>query len=104
MYVFVYVTASSLEEAKKIAKHVLEKKLAACVNIFPVTSMYWWEGKIEGALEFAMIIKTKTEKFSELKDEIKSIHSYTTPCICAIAIEDGLREFLNWIDEVVEGE
>mgnify|MGYP000011623473 CR=1 FL=1 len=102
MYIFTYVTTSSFEEARKIAKHVLEKKLAACVNIWPISSVYWWEGKVEGALEFAMIIKTKDEKFSELKEEIKSIHSYSTPCICAVAIEDGLREFLNWIDETVE--
>ncbi|AEA47698.1 divalent-cation tolerance protein CutA [Archaeoglobus veneficus] len=104
MYVFVYVTASSLEEARKIARHVLEKKLAACVNVFPISSMFWWEGRIENALEFAMIIKTKSEKLSELKEEIKSLHSYSTPCICAFAVEDGLREFLNWIDETVEEE
>ncbi len=104
MYVSVYVTTPTLEEAKKIARHILEKKLVACVNIWPVTSMYWWEGKITGALEFAMLIKTKMEKFGELKKEIKSIHSYSTPCICAVEIDDGLREFLDWIDKTVEGE
>jgi len=100
MYIFVYVTASDEDEAKKIAKHVLEKRLAACVNMFPISSMYWWEGKIESSSEVAMIIKTKTEKFKELREEIQKIHSYTTPCICAIAIENGLRKFLDWIDDV----
>jgi periplasmic divalent cation tolerance protein len=101
---FVYVTASNGEEAKKIARHVLEKKLAACVNIFPISSMYWWKEKIEESDEVGMIIKTKSEKFKELRNEIKSMHSYTTPCICAIALEDGSQAFLNWINSVVSGQ
>ncbi|MET1125146.1 MAG: divalent-cation tolerance protein CutA [Archaeoglobaceae archaeon] len=102
MYSFVYVTTPSQEEAEKIARALLEKRLAACVNIFPVRSMFWWEGKIETALEFAMIIKTKAEKFSEIRELVKSMHSYTVPCICEISVERGLREFLDWIDETVE--
>jgi len=98
MYIFVYITASSLEEAKEIGKKLLEKKLAACVNIFPITSMYWWEDKIEEALEFVMIVKTKTEKFKELREEVLNLHSYETPCICAFAVEDGFRGFFNWIE------
>ncbi len=102
MYNFVYITVPSLEEAEKIARTLLEKRLAACVNIFPVKSMYWWEGKIETATEFAMIVKTRAEKFSELRDEVRKLHSYSVPCICALPIERGLREFLDWIDESVE--
>ncbi|HID43773.1 MAG TPA: divalent-cation tolerance protein CutA, partial [Archaeoglobaceae archaeon] len=63
MYIFAYITASSIDEAKKIGRELLEKKIAACINIFPITSMYWWEGKIEESPEFVMIVKTKTEKF-----------------------------------------
>ncbi len=102
MHNFVYITASSKEEAEKIAKHLLEKKLAACVNIFPIESYFWWEGKIEKADEYAMIVKTRAEKFAELRDEVKKVHSYSVPCICAIPIERGLKEFLDWIDETVE--
>lgn len=102
MFSFVYITASSKDEAEKIAKLLLEKKLAACINIFPINSFFWWEGKIERAEEFAMIVKTKAEKFSELRDFVKSIHSYTTPCICSISVEKGLRDFLDWIDRTVE--
>ncbi len=102
MHYFVYVTASSRDEAEKVAMHVLEKKLAACVNIFPISSFYWWEGKIERAEEYGMIIKTSAEKFSKLREEIKRVHSYSTPCICAFAVERGLREFLDWIDSCLE--
>ena len=102
MYIFVYITSSNIDEAKKIAKNLLEKKLAACVNIFPITSLFWWEGKIDECNEVAMIVKTKADRFKELKSEVLALHSYTTPCICAIPIEEGLRKFLDWIDEVIE--
>ncbi|RLI70593.1 divalent-cation tolerance protein CutA [Archaeoglobales archaeon] len=101
MYIFVYITASNIDEAKKISKSLLEKKLAACVNIFPITSFFWWEGKIDESEEVAMIVKTKADRFKELKDEVLSLHSYTTPCICTIPIEEGFRKFLDWIDEVL---
>ncbi|AGK60525.1 Uncharacterized protein involved in tolerance to divalent cations [Archaeoglobus sulfaticallidus PM70-1] len=101
MYLFIYVTAKDEEEAEKIATVLLEKRLVACVNMFNIKSMYIWEGKIEKSPEVVMILKTKAEKFKEIRDEIKRIHSYEVPCICAISIEDGLREFLSWIDETV---
>ncbi len=102
MYHFVYVTFPSHGEALRIAKRILEKKLAACVNFWKISSMYWWEGEIQEDEEVAMIIKTRAEKFSELRDEIKKLHSYTTPCICALQIEEGNLEFLRWIDTIVE--
>lgn len=102
MYTFIYITASSKEEAEKIAKALLDKKLAACVNIFPIKSFFWWQNEIQSAEEYAMIVKTRSEKFSELRDFVKSIHSYTVPCICSFSVERGLREFLDWIDKIVE--
>ncbi|MCS7121302.1 MAG: divalent-cation tolerance protein CutA [Archaeoglobaceae archaeon] len=102
MFSFIYITTPSLEEAEKIAKVLLEKKLAACINIFPIKSLFWWEGKIERVEEHAMIVKTKAEKFSEVRDEVKKLHSYKVPCICEIPIERGLREFLDWIEVTVE--
>lgn len=99
MYLFVYITASSKEEARVISKALLEKKLAACVNMFPINSMYWWNEKIEEALEFALIVKTKSEKLKKLKEEVKKVHSYEVPCVCAFAVEDGFRPFLDWIDK-----
>jgi len=102
MFIFVYITAKDFEEARKIARHLLEKKLIACANIFPIRSMFWWEGKIEECVEFAIICKTKAEKFKELREEVKKIHSYSVPCICSFVIEEGLREFLEWIEEAVQ--
>jgi len=102
MHNFIYITAPSMEEAEKIAKTLLEKKLAACVNIFPIKSYFWWEGKIESATEFALIVKTRSEKFRAVRDEVKAMHSYSIPCICAVNIEKGLKEFLDWIDQTVE--
>ncbi|RUM41063.1 MAG: divalent-cation tolerance protein CutA [Desulfocapsa sp.] len=102
MFIFVYITAKDFDEARKIARHLLEKKLIACANIFPVRSMFWWEGKIEECVEFVVIVKTKAEKFKELREEVKKIHSYSVPCICSFVVEEGLREFLDWIDKTVE--
>ena len=102
MFIFVYITAKDFDEARKIARHLLEKKLIACANIFPVRSLFWWEGKIEECVEFVVIVKTKAEKFKELREEIKKIHSYSVPCICSFVVEEGLREFLDWIDKTVE--
>ena len=101
MFVFVYITSRDFDEAMKIARHLLEKKLIACANIFPIRSMFLWEGKVEECNEFAIICKTKAEKFKEIKDEVRKVHSYEVPCVCSFVVEEGLREFLNWIDETV---
>jgi len=98
MYMFIYVTAGDEEEAKKLARELLESKLVACVNMFPIKSMYWWEGKIEEEKEVGMILKTKAERFKELRERIKETHSYETPCICAFAVDDGLKEYFDWIE------
>jgi periplasmic divalent cation tolerance protein len=98
MYMFIYVTAGNEEEAERIARAMLERKLVACANIFPIRSMYWWEGKIEEASEVGIILKTRAEKFKELRDKIKEIHSYEIPCICAFSVNDGLKDYLDWID------
>lgn len=102
MYYFIYVTVPDEENARKIARHLLEKKLVACVNFWKINSIYWWEGEIQDDGEYAMILKTRAEKYSEVREEIKKIHPYTTPCICAINIEEGNSEFLRWIDSIVE--
>ncbi len=102
MYYFIYATFPNKDEAKRIAKHLLEKKLAACVNYWNVSSMYWWDNEIQEDEEVGMIIKTKAENYSKIRDEIKRMHSYTTPCICAFSLEEGNSEFLRWIDSIVE--
>ncbi|EHP88330.1 divalent-cation tolerance protein CutA [Methanotorris formicicus] len=99
MYALVYITASNREEAKNIVSHLLENRLVACANIFPIESMYWWKGRIENDGEVAIILKTKEKLVKKIIEEVKKLHSYTNPCIIAIPIINGSEEFLKWIDE-----
>lgn len=102
MYTIVFVTASGQPEAEKIARHLLEKKLAACVNIIePIKSMYWWEGKIDESQEALLVIKTKKTLFKKLASAVKSVHSYSVPEIIAMPIVDGQKDYLNWINSSV---
>ncbi len=102
MMSFIYVTCSSLDEARNIGRTLVEEKLAACVNIFPVNSIYMWEGELKGALEFALIIKTTESKFKEIEKKIKEMHSYENPCIVMLKIGDCSKEFENWIKSIVK--
>lgn len=100
MYLIVFVTVSSKEEAEKIAKGVLEEKLAACVNIIDtVHSHFWWQGKIDNAKEALLIIKTKKTLINKLIRKVKSIHSYELPEIIALPIIYGSKEYLDWVNE-----
>lgn len=102
-YRVVFVTASSVSEAEKIAQELIRNKLAACVSITEkIKSIYRWQGKIECASEVLMIIKTNGEKIQELIKTVKQKHSYTVPEIIALPILEGNEDYLNWIDESVE--
>jgi len=101
-YIVVFVTASSLSEAKKISDNLLSRKLVACVNIVPkVRSNFIWKGNIDKANEVLLIAKTKFSKFNELKKQVKKNHSYEVPEIIALPIIAGNKEYLKWIDESV---
>ena len=101
--VVVLITAASRRECKKIAKHLVESKLAACVNITPgIESVYPWEGKIKTDPEYLMIIKTTRELFNELKHAVGQIHSYHTPEIICLPIIDGSRNYLAWVGNSVK--
>ena len=95
-FIFVYITNPSEEEAKKLAKHLVENRLAACVSIFPVSSLYWWEGKLADEKEFVTLCKTTEEKFEELEEEVKKIHPYKVPCIVKIPVESN-KEYEDWV-------
>ena len=99
--ILVYTTCSNKEEADKISNHLLDKRLCACTNMFPIESSYWWKGKKEKAEEYVLIIKTISAKFNIIKEEIKKIHSYDTPCILKIEIADGNKEYVSWIGQEV---
>ncbi|GAQ94349.1 divalent cation tolerance protein [Thermodesulfovibrio aggregans] len=102
-YMVVFITASSEDEAVKIAKTLVEEKLAGCVNIIRnVRSIYFWQGKVEDDQEVLMIVKTRSDLFEELEKRVKSLHSYTVPEIIGIKIKKGSENYLNWLDEVTK--
>ncbi len=96
--VVIMVTAASRRECRKIARHLVEEKLAACVNItLAVESIYRWEGKLADEKEFVMLIKSTRELFPEIKAAIAKLHSYHTPEIICLPIIDGSRNYLQWV-------
>lgn len=97
----VLVTCADLAEARKIARAVVEKKLAACVNILtiPVESVYSWKGKIESTSEHLLIIKTSVKKLAALEKEVLRLHSYDTPEFIAVSLESGSAAYLGWLAE-----
>jgi len=99
--IVVMVTCRSQAEAKKIARAVVEARLAACANVMgaPVQSIYRWKGKVETAKEVLVLLKSTWKRFSALEREIRRLHSYGTPEIIAVPITEGSRAYLRWIEE-----
>ncbi len=97
MFSDIYVTAPDLDEAKRIARTVIQDKLGACANIYPITSIYRWRGDIEEEGEYALLIKTKTELVDAVTSRIRELHSYETPCIVSFKIDAGDPSYLSWI-------
>lgn len=98
--IFLYATAPDLETARKIAASLVEKKLAACVNILGgSTSIYRWRGAVETAEETTLIVKTHEGAASSARDLILRLHPYETPCVAAVRIDQGASNpaFLEWI-------
>lgn len=95
-------TAGSQEEAQKIAQALVDRRLAACVNIVPqVRSIYRWQERVETAEEWLLVIKTTSNAFDRVRAVIRELHSYDLPeCIC-LTIEDGSQEYLEWIASCV---
>ena len=102
--IVVLVTCGSAKEARRIARAVVEQRMAACANIVtsPVQSVYRWKGRVESAKEFLLIIKTTQSRFAKLKAEVKRLHSYDVPEIIALPIAAGGIDYLNWISESVK--
>lgn len=102
-FVVILVTASNLEEARKIAAVLLDKRKAACVNILPrVHSSFWWQGKIDKAEESLLVIKTTASATQAVIDLVKANHSYTVPEIIALPIAGGNPDYLDWIKREVQ--
>lgn len=99
---FIYMTAANLEEAQKIGRELISSHLAACVNLFPqMNSIYIWDGKLQEDSEVVMIAKTTEARVADLIAKVKSLHSYSCPCIVSLKVEGGYPPFLQWVEESV---
>ena len=98
----VLTTAGSEEEARKIARQLVERRIAACVNLVPkITSIYRWQGNIDEAQEWLLIVKSSAAAFCEVRVAFAELHSYELPECVSLAIEDGSPAYLQWIAESV---
>jgi len=98
----VLMTASGPEEAERIARGLVEGKLAACVNIVPqIRSVYQWEGKVCDDPETLLIAKTSVDKVAALIEKVKCLHSYDVPEIISLGIEEGSEAYLAWMGDVL---
>ncbi|MGP0094667.1 MAG: divalent-cation tolerance protein CutA [Xanthobacteraceae bacterium] len=96
--VFVYTTYPTLVEAERAGTALLERRLAACVNILPgMVSHYWWQGKIERGEEAVMLIKTRVSLAEAVRAAVKDMHSYATPAILVLPIESVDQTYLGWL-------
>ena len=99
-FIVVYVTVGSPEEGDRLARALVEERLAACVNrIRPVQSVYRWQGKVEQSEEELLIIKTNERLFERLKKRVEELHSYSVPEIIALPILKGNESYLQWLSE-----
>jgi periplasmic divalent cation tolerance protein len=97
-----YITCPDKDKAKKIADALLDKKLIACANMFPIESMYEWEGKLNNDNEVVLLLKTTAEKADQVEAEVKNIHPYDTPCILRIGAEAN-KEYFDWVCTQTKG-
>lgn len=95
----VLITAGNPREARRLARHLVERRLAACVNLHPVRSVYRWKGGVEEAREVALAVKTTRANYPALEAEVRRLHSYEVPCIVALPVQSGSRPYLEWIRE-----
>jgi periplasmic divalent cation tolerance protein len=97
--IVVFSTCDSEEQARQIARALVEQRLAACVNILPnVRSIYRWKGEVEDAAEWLLIIKSRRDLMEQLRAAIGKVHSYEVPELLAIPVVDGSENYLAWLD------
>ena len=95
--IIIYITHENMEQAKKVITPLIESKLIACANYFPMTSSYWWKGKVENSKEIVSLVKTKEENWEKVKDAVEKSHPYDVPCIIKIN-SDANNKYLDWIN------
>jgi periplasmic divalent cation tolerance protein len=102
--IIVFSTCSTPEEAAKIARKLIEERLAACVNVAPrVRSFYRWKGVIQESDECMLVIKTSRERFDRLRIELEKVHTYEVPEVVAAPVVDGSPNYLNWMEGELNG-
>ena len=97
-FIIIYITHPDELTAKKISSYLVEKKLVACSNLFPITSAYWWKDSVQNDQEWVSIVKTKTELWEQTKTAIESIHPYDVPCIMKMDVEAN-EAYVKWIKD-----
>ncbi len=104
MIALILTTAGSEAEASGIARTLVERRLAACVNVIPrVQSTHRWKGEVRTEAEWLLVVKTSRDRFEAVREAIRSLHSYEVPEIVMLPVEAGDAEYLAWIDESVRG-
>jgi|TARA_B100001079_G_scaffold256195_1_gene252459 periplasmic divalent cation tolerance protein len=102
-YVLILSTVSKIEDAQTIANHLVSNRMAACVNFIPnLESVYKWKNKVCKENEFLLMIKTTANKETNVYDSLSEIHPYDTPEIITLPIQNGSKDYLDWISESVE--
>lgn len=101
-FAIIYITHSSEAEAQRVCGHLLQEKMIACANIFPITSAYWWQGSIQHDNEWVSIVKTTLENWEKVKSEVEKVHPYEVPCIMKFEVEANAA-YEKWIRDEVGG-
>jgi len=98
--IVVFITASSRDEGRRIARALVENRLCACVNIVDgVSSLFWWEGEVQEEGEVLLVCKSTKDQFSPIETLVRKLHSYTVPELIALPVVEGFEEYLNWISK-----
>ncbi|MDX1477377.1 MAG: divalent-cation tolerance protein CutA [Saprospiraceae bacterium] len=95
-FAVVYITCPSEEAARSIGRQLVSERLAACANLFPITSMYWWENKIQSEGEWVAIVKTALDRWEALRERAIAVHPYEVPCVMKIEVEAN-ASYEAWI-------
>jgi periplasmic divalent cation tolerance protein len=101
--IVVFSTCGSADEAERLARRLIDERLAACVNVIsPVRSFYRWKGAVEDSVEWLLIVKSSRGLFASLRAALESAHSYEVPEVVAIPIVDGSPGYLSWIEQELQ--
>ena len=101
-FIIIYTTFPHRRHARKLAMNLIKEKLIACANIFKIDAIYEWKKEIEEAREYGVFLKTRAELYPRVEVKIKELHPYEVPCIISWKIEQGAKDFLDWIANNVE--